>query len=145
MHQEPIEEVTLSGRTILVVDDEEYVRTLVRRMFEPTGVKVLTADNGQRAIELVRERGTDIDCVVLDVTMPDMDGLETFRKLRRARSNIRVIIASGYSQQDVAQRFDGEGVSGFLSKPFRREDLTSVLSRALDPASHPAGSDSQSR
>ena len=145
MHQEPIEEVTLSGRTILVVDDEEYVRTLVRRMFELTGVRVLTADNGQRAIELVRERGTDIDCVVLDVTMPDMDGLETFRKLRRARSNIRVIIASGYSQQDVAQRFEGEGVSGFLSKPFRREDLTSVLSRALDPTSHPAGSNPQSR
>jgi PAS domain S-box-containing protein len=141
--QESIKDVNLSGRTIMVVDDEEYVRSLVRRMLEPTGVRVLIADNGHRAIELVRERGDDIDCIVMDVTMPDMDGPETFRRLRRARSNIRIIITSGYSQQDVAQKFEGKGVSGFLSKPFRREDLTGVLSRALDTTSHPTGTDSQ--
>jgi len=113
--------------TILLVDDEESLRALGARMFERLGYSVLTAADGREALDIYRERGTEIDFVFLDLTMPHMDGAEAFGELRRLNPDVRVMIASGYSEEDVAARFAGKGLAGVLQKPFTLERLEEIL------------------
>jgi CheY-like chemotaxis protein len=70
--------------------------------------------------------------VILDLMMPEMGGEETFLALRKLRSDVRVILSSGYNEQDVTQRFVGKGLSGFVQKPYTLANLRSALKRALD-------------
>ncbi|MFH0954359.1 MAG: CHASE4 domain-containing protein [Verrucomicrobiota bacterium] len=117
--------------TMLVVDDDPTVRTLAKKMVEWCGFKVMTADDGRQALEMFREHLNEIDCVILDLTMPHMDGEETFAELRRIKDNVRVIVSSGYNEQDIAHRFAGKGVSGFIQKPYTREPLIAVLQKVM--------------
>jgi two-component system cell cycle sensor histidine kinase/response regulator CckA len=119
------------GRTILVVDDEAHVRKLCLAFVERLGHQSLEAADGEEALALFRQGPDQIDCVLLDLTMPKLDGVATFRAMRTIRPDVPVILSSGYSEQDVARRFDGEGLTGFLQKPFRLKDLKSVLDGAL--------------
>jgi CheY-like chemotaxis protein len=95
------------------------------------GFKVLTAARGQEALEIFRTGGDEIDCVVLDLTMPEMSGEEVFRELRHLRSNVCVILSSGYNEQDVTQRFVGKGLAGFIQKPYTMANLRLTLNRVL--------------
>ena len=104
--------------TILLVDDEESLIGLGARMLEHLGFTVLTAADGLQAVERYRERGKEIDLVLMDLTMPHMDGAEAFGELRRLNPDVRVILASGYSYEDVASRFAGKGLDGVLQKPY---------------------------
>lgn len=113
--------------TVLLVDDEESLRALGVSMFERLGYRVFTAADGREALDLYRENGAAIDLIFLDLTMPHMDGAEAFSELRRMNPNIRVIIASGYSEEDVAARFAGKGLAGVLQKPFTLERLHEIL------------------
>ena len=122
----------LCGRgTVLLVDDEEEVRVTAGRMLERMGFTVLTASDGREAIDLFRADSHEILLVLLDMTMPHMSGDETFSELRRIRSEIRVILSSGYSEQDAVSRFQSNGLAGFIQKPYRfkelREKIKSVL------------------
>lgn len=117
--------------TILVVDDEETVRTLGRKMLDRSGFATLTACDGRDAVEVFRQNADKIVCVLLDLTMPHMDGEEAFREIRKIRSNARVILSSGYDEQEVSRRFAGEGMAGFIEKPYTRAALISVLRRVL--------------
>jgi PAS domain S-box-containing protein len=119
------------GRTVLAVDDEEIVLSLIKRVLEAAGATVLTADNGHEAIARYRGRPDDIDCVVLDLTMPEMDGEETFRALREIRGDVRVVISSGYAEEEVSKRFEGQDVAQFISKPFLPAELLCAVSRVL--------------
>jgi len=119
------------GETILLVDDEETVCTVGKRMLERAGLTVLTAPDGPQAVELFRQHADNIACVVLDLTMPQMDGEETLHELRRIRNDVRVIMSSGYNEQEVAQRFAGQGLAGFIQKPYRRADLLGKLQEVL--------------
>jgi two-component system cell cycle sensor histidine kinase/response regulator CckA len=119
-----------SGK-ILVVDDEASIRDVSRRMLESRGFEVLTAKNGREAVELYRTQQNDIAAVLLDATMPHMDGLETFEELRRIRGDARVILSSGYSEQEATERFTGKGLTGFIQKPYRLEELTDKLQEVL--------------
>jgi CheY-like chemotaxis protein len=107
----------LSG-TVLIADDEETVCAVAKQMLEHMGLSVLTASGGREAVELLREHADEIDCVLLDLTMPHMDGEQAFRELRRIRPDIKVILCSGYSEQDATQRFAGKSLAGFLQKPY---------------------------
>ena len=124
----------ISGRTILAVDDEEIVLSLIKRVLESAGAVVLTADNGLAGVERFRDNAKEIDCVVLDLTMPEMDGEETYRELRRIRDDVRVVISSGYAEEDVTQRFEGHNVGEFISKPFRPNELLDAVARVLTGA-----------
>jgi len=124
----------VEGRTVLAVDDEEIVLSLIKRVLEAAGAAVITADNGQAAVARFREHSGDIDCVVLDLTMPEMNGEETFRELRLIREDVRVVISSGYAEEDVTQRFEGQNVGEFISKPFRPNDLLRAVSQVLADA-----------
>jgi PAS domain S-box-containing protein len=119
--------------TILLVDDEEPVRNVTSRMLERSGFAVLRAGDGLEAIELFRAHGAEVVCVLLDLAMPRMDGEETFKELRRIQPDVRVVLASGYSDQEISQRFQNAGLAGFIVKPYRVETLTAKLREVLAP------------
>jgi len=118
--------------TVLLVDDDESVRAVGRKMLERIGFAVVTASDGAEAIARFRERADDITCAIVDLTMPHVDGAETFRELRRMRPGVRVILSSGYNEQDVTQRFVGKGLAGFIQKPYQLSTLVSVLKEVLE-------------
>ena len=118
--------------TVLLVDDDESVRAVGRKMLERVGFSVVTAADGAEAIARFRERADDIICAIVDLTMPHVDGAETFRELRRMRPGVRVILSSGYNEQDVTQRFVGKGLAGFIQKPYQLSTLVTVLKEVLE-------------
>lgn len=118
-------------RTVLVVDDEELVRNVSKMMLERLGYRVLTAADGAEGVHVFTEHKDEISVVLLDMTMPRMGGLEAFQALRQVRPDIQVILASGYNEQDAADRFVGQGLAGFLQKPFQLPTLRDKLESAL--------------
>jgi signal transduction histidine kinase/CheY-like chemotaxis protein len=118
--------------TVLIVDDEKPVRTVGRRMLERMGFDVLVATDGREALETYQANAERIECVLLDLTMPEMDGEQAFREMRKIRRDAVVILASGYSEEDVLGRFRGEGLAGFLHKPYRFNILRSMIRDVLE-------------
>ena len=119
--------------TILLVDDEYSVRDICKRILERVGFTVLTARDGREAVETFKEHVDEIACVLLDLTMPLMDGEEAFHALRAIRRDARIILSSGYTEQEAVERLSGQGLAGFIHKPYRLKLLTDVLSAVLDP------------
>jgi len=117
--------------TILLVDDEESLLALGAQMLEHLGFSVLTATDGLQAVNLYRKRGKEIDLVLMDLTMPHMDGAEAFGEMRRLNPEIRVVLASGYSHEDVASRFAGKSLDGVLQKPYTLLKLREALAGLL--------------
>ena len=117
--------------TVLVIDDEETARGLARHMFERMGFEVLSASDGREGLELFRLNRERIRLVLLDMTMPHMDGEETFRELRRIQVAVRVILTSGYNEQTATSRFAGKGLAAFIQKPYRFEQLRSTVRNVL--------------
>jgi CheY-like chemotaxis protein len=118
--------------TVLLVDDEETIRALGQEMLTFFGFRVLTACDGRDALEVFRQNRDEIDCVILDLTMPHMDGEQAFRELRRIRPALRVIVSSGYNEQDVARRFVGKGLAGFIQKPYKVSELGQKLREVFE-------------
>ena len=119
-----------SGNVVLA-DDEETVRTVGRRMLEALGFTVIPACDGAEVLEVLRHRLDEIRCVMLDLTMPHMDGEEAFREIRRLKADIPVIMCSGYNEQDVTQRFVGKGLAAFVQKPYTLNALSQALQSVL--------------
>ena len=115
--------------TVLVVEDEEGVREVVRRMLERLGFQVITAEDGIAALERLQAHQGAIAAVLLDLSMPRMTGQEALHEIRRLRPDVPVVLMSGYTEQEVASKLLDSvgGATGFLQKPFLPEDLTSVL------------------
>ncbi len=113
--------------TILLVDDEETILGVARLMLEKLGFSVITAGDGREAIEIYRMRGHEIAVVLLDLTMPHMNGEEAFRELRRIDPAVRVILSSGYSEHEIAARFSGKGLAAFIQKPYQIARLREAL------------------
>jgi two-component system, cell cycle sensor histidine kinase and response regulator CckA len=127
---------TQNGKTILVVDDEEIVRTVCSRMLKQLGWSVLIASSGSEAIELLRQRSEELACVILDLSMPHLDGVAVFREMSTIDANLRVILSSGYSSDvESMQELVQEGRAGFLQKPYTADVLTQEISRALQRTS----------
>jgi CheY-like chemotaxis protein len=114
-----------------VVDDESGMRNLAGAILESSGFTVLTACDGGDAIRVFERYAGEVAAIVLDLTMPVMDGEEAAVELRRIRAGVPIILSSGYSEHDVAARFAGKGLAGFLKKPYEPAELTDVLQRAL--------------
>ena len=119
--------------TILVADDEESVCAVGKRMLERQGFTVLTAADGREALEVFRQHDPEIVCVLLDLTMPHLDGEQVFRELRRIRKDVRVIVSSGYNEQEITQRFAGKGLAGFIQKPYQCASLIQTVRQVLEP------------
>ncbi|MGO9662372.1 MAG: response regulator [Polyangia bacterium] len=116
---------------ILVVDDEETVRNLTRRMLERTGFTVLSAEDGHQAVEIFKQVMAVVDLVILDLTMPHLDGEACFRELRLMKPEVKVILSSGYNEQDVVNLFAGEGLAGFIQKPYTSDELITKVRDVL--------------
>jgi|HubBroStandDraft_1064217.scaffolds.fasta_scaffold00952_13 two-component system cell cycle sensor histidine kinase/response regulator CckA len=118
--------------TILVVDDESGMRNLARAILENAGFTVVTACDGGDAIRVFRRHAGEVVAVVLDLTMPVMNGEETAAELQSIRAGVPIILSSGYSEQEVAGRFAGKGLAGILKKPYDPAELTAAVQAALD-------------
>ncbi len=112
---------------VLVVDDEETVRVAAGRLLESIGFDVLAAEDGERAVELFRKCPGDFRAVLLDMTMPRLDGQEAFRAMRAVRGDVRVLLMSGYTEKEATRRFSGQGLAGFLQKPFTVNDMRQAM------------------
>ncbi|MFH1843306.1 MAG: PAS domain S-box protein [bacterium] len=120
--------------TALVVDDMESVRRQAALMLERLGFRVLEAANGEEAMEIFQLQADRITFVLLDMTMPVMDGAETLRELRKIREDVCVVLSSGYAMQAAVDRFGEETPAGFIQKPFRLVTLAAKLRDVLEPA-----------
>jgi two-component system, cell cycle sensor histidine kinase and response regulator CckA len=117
--------------TILVVDDEPMVRDVATAILKRAGMTVVTADNGDEAVERFAAEPHRFALVLVDLTMPGLSGAETLRQIHDIRPEVPVVVMSGYNEEEASGRFDGKELAGFLEKPFSTGALTAVVERAL--------------
>ena len=108
---------------VLVADDEPAVRALAQKILERAGFGVVTAVDGREALEIYKQRGREIRLVVLDMTMPHLDGEACFLALRELDPDAKIVMTSGYSEQEVVAHFVGKGLAGFVQKPYKTDVL----------------------
>ena len=118
--------------TILVVEDEDAVRSMVREALEARGYRVLVARNGVEALDMASRHGDYIDLLVTDVVMPQMNGAELAQRLERERPGLRVLFVSGYTDDAVIRHGVLEARTHFLQKPFSLESLARKVREILD-------------
>jgi CheY-like chemotaxis protein len=121
-----------------VADDEENVVMITKQLLEKRGLTAIVARDGREAIKMFEQHAKEIDVVLLDLTMPHLNGEEVFRELRRMNPAVRVILTSGYSEEDAMSRFAGKGLVDFIQKPYRPGSLIAAVRSALE--SKPRGS-----
>ncbi len=117
--------------TILVIDDEEDIRDVVQAVLGSRGVHVLCAEDGASGLEIFKQRAADIDAVLLDLNMPGMSGESVFEAMRSAKSDVRVILSTGYSEQEAASHFSNAQLAGFVHKPYTATALIEKVGAAL--------------
>ncbi len=117
---------------LLLVDDEPSARAVARELAESMGFQVLEAADGLEAVALFELRHAEITVVLMDLTMPHMDGRQAFLRMHQVAPQIPVVLTSGYSEQDVLTDFIGKGLAGFLPKPYQSSQFLSVLRQAVE-------------
>jgi signal transduction histidine kinase/CheY-like chemotaxis protein len=123
---------------ILVVDDEEAIRSFVKEVLGRNGYRVLLAKDGAEAINVYQQHDGDIGLIILDMVMPKMGGQETFLRLRAHNPGVKVLLSTGYSQSGKAQEILDTGVMGFIQKPYRPNALLAKVRSVLDATKTPA-------
>jgi two-component system, cell cycle sensor histidine kinase and response regulator CckA len=118
--------------TVLLVDDEEFVRELGARILSKHGYTVLQAVNGKEALNVFEKERSSISLVILDLIMPEMGGTECLKELLKIDPNVKVLVASGYSADASVKRTIGTAAKGFVNKPFRVNELLRDVRRVLD-------------
>ncbi|MFC1557322.1 response regulator, partial [candidate division KSB1 bacterium] len=130
--KEVFPEQNLSGEgIILVADDEQSLRELIKEQLEELGYSVLLAEDGIDAVNVYKKHKDDIDLVLLDIIMPRMAGKETFLELKKINNDVKVLIISGYSQDEKTAEILKKGGLGFLQKPFKLRDLSSIVAKSI--------------
>ena len=117
--------------TVLIIDDEETVRSTVCRMMEMLGFECILAADGRQGVDIAAKDPSKYSLVLLDLTMPHMDGEQAFAELRRIRSDFRVVLMSGFNAQEALVKFSGKGLASFLQKPFSLSALRAILNEVL--------------
>ncbi len=132
--EEPREEDHLEKgeETILLIDDEADILEIGCEMLSALGYKVLSADCGKAAIEIFKKEKENIDLIILDMIMPDMDGMRVFETLMRLKPTTKVLLSSGYSKSGQAQKLMEKGCHGFIQKPFNLHKLSTRIRKILD-------------
>jgi len=121
----------LYRETILLVDDDEKILTVGRKICRKLGYSVITAGSGKKALRIYKEKKDRINLVILDMVMPEMNGLETFLALKRLNPDIKVLLSTGYSIDEKAQDMLREGCKGYLLKPYSAIELSHKLREIL--------------
>ncbi len=117
-------------RLILVVDDERIVRDTVQLMLEDLGYDVITAVDGEDSVQVYEEKGSDISLVILDMVMPNLNGIEAFYKIISINPQAKIILASGFTSIDesIMQQMYKNGLKLFMKKPYLQNELGRILS-----------------
>jgi len=116
---------------IMVVDDEAHIREVACLMIEEVGYDTIAACNGEEAVALYRQRLAEVDAVLLDMTMPKMDGKACFAALLEINPEVKVILSSGYSAQEIDEQFADQPPAGFIQKPYTPESLQQHIKQIL--------------
>jgi len=125
-------EIVKGAGTVLLVDDEEMIVEVGAEMIRAIGYDVITASQGHQAIDIYKERGPEIDVVLLDMIMPTMGGGELFDQLKNLDNDVRVILSSGYSLDGKASEIINRGCNGFIQKPFDIKELSGKLHQVMN-------------
>ena len=112
---------------VIVIDVEDAIRSVTRRMLERIGFRAKTACSGAEGVLLFHANADDVLCVLVDQNMPHMSGEATVRELRALRPDARVVLMSGQSGEDIAERYQALQLTGFLQKPFNLTDLRAAV------------------
>ncbi|MCK5851579.1 PAS domain S-box protein [bacterium] len=126
------EKILEAKGSFLIADDEETVRAVGKHILESIGFDVLIAENGKEAVEVFRENADDIVCVLLDLSMPKLNGEEVFCEIKKIKPDIKVILTSGYNEQEVTQKFTGKELAGFIQKPFGLQTLLEKVKQVCE-------------
>jgi len=122
----------MDKKTFLVVDDEPIICNLLAKIFDHLGYKYYLANNSLSAVETLKEHLDEIDIAIVDLIMPETDGLETIKNLKEIKGDLIALLSSGQSENSFDNANRTSAVDGFLSKPYRVEHLTAVLKEYLD-------------
>jgi PAS domain S-box-containing protein len=117
--------------TILVVDDEPAVSMMARRILETKGFAVMSAQDGLEGVALFQKHVSEISCIIMDLTMPRMDGQEAMAEVLKIHPEARIIISSGYSEEQLREQFTDGGPIGFILKPYKASELIAAVMGAL--------------
>ncbi len=125
----------ISSKMVLVVDDDSMVRAVTTRLLQNWGLGVLTADDGLQGVETFRQHQQEVGLVLLDLTMPGMDGEQAFREMRAIDPHAPIILMSGYNEAEATRHFAGRGITGFVQKPYQVDLLRSLVREVME--AHP--------
>jgi len=117
--------------TILVIDDEKSLVMLAQEILEDEGLTVLTATSGDAGVELYQQHQDDIVMVLLDMTMPQMNGVQCLRLLMEMNEDIKVVVVSGYVEDEMRKQFEGLPIAGFISKPYLPAELVLEMNKVV--------------
>lgn len=126
--------LTLTNNKILVVDDEELIREVASMIIEEEGGAVLVAKNGREAVEIFKANQADINCVLMDFSMPEMNGYEAYLAMTQLEPQVKVVIVSGLKVVPEVEKLRREGKIAFLSKPFQPTELVAAIKSRIDKA-----------
>ncbi len=118
--------------TVLVVDDEPHIRTVLKALLEYLGYGVLLASDGAEGVEMVREKGNEIALVLLDIIMPGMNGEEAFKNMREIAPSMKIVISTGYAREDVLSDLIRQGASALIRKPYYAGTIAKTVRCVLD-------------
>jgi two-component system cell cycle sensor histidine kinase/response regulator CckA len=121
----------LNGQTILIIDDEEPTRVVLSDILESMGAKTIMAENGLAGIESFSKNRDVVTLAIIDLTMPQMNGAEVARRLREVDSKIRIILSSGYPEEDIRRKYGSLECNGFIQKPFRPAAFLDLIDRVI--------------
>ncbi len=119
--------VVTGNGTILLIDDEKMIIDVGQELLQELGYDVLTASSGQDAIEIYRQKSAQIDLVIMDLIMPGMSGGETYDRLKKINTRVKVLLSSGYSINGQAAKIIERGCDGFIQKPFNINQLSEKI------------------
>jgi CheY-like chemotaxis protein len=117
--------------TILVIDDEFNIRSMLKEVFEMNGFSVYTAGNGREGVDIFKEHSDEIDLIILDMVMPVMDGKTAFYEIQKIKKKQKIIIISGYAQREDLKEILNRGALAFMSKPFQIDTIVEKVNECL--------------
>ena len=122
---------SVNGGTILVIDDEEAIRLMLSKTLKYVGYDVLNASTGKEGIDLYKKEQKQISAVILDVILPEMDGVLIYKALKEINPNVPILISSGFASNKQTIELKEMGVDGFLKKPYRQSELVAAVNRVV--------------
>ena len=125
------ETITNCSGKVLVIDDEEDIRQISSLLLEDMGYSVVSAEDGKHGLEVFQKYNKELVGVILDMTMPRMNGEDCFHALQNIASNVPVILSSGYSEDDATSCFQAKELAGFIQKPYQINHFKKIITECF--------------